>query len=60
MSLFKVMIDGVSQTLKGGAKAASSFFGIDTSGVEKVQGEIVRKNIYIVIGLLLYVENSKS
>src|SRR4051794_29606575 len=40
MALVKVAIDGVSQTIKGATKAVGSFFGIDTSGVEKAKEEV--------------------
>ncbi|RHZ36445.1 hypothetical protein [endosymbiont GvMRE of Glomus versiforme] len=40
MSLVKVMIDGVSQTIKGATQAAASFFGIDTSGADKAKEEM--------------------
>src|SRR4051794_36153586 len=40
MALVKVAIDGVSQTIKGATRAVGSFFGIDTSGVEKAKEEM--------------------
>ncbi|RHZ36772.1 hypothetical protein [endosymbiont GvMRE of Glomus versiforme] len=40
MTLVKVMIDGVSQSIKGGMQAIGSFFGVNTSGVDKAKEEI--------------------
>src|SRR6266508_5323152 len=42
MSVIKTMVDGISKTMSSAKQAIGSFFGIDTSGVDKAKEEIAK------------------